>query len=168
MREPIEKSLRNKVKLGRWEDRTYYRLKETTEKSHRQIAKIIRDYQQVLQRSMLSEIFSRPLKREQSEGIVPEQSQIARFMTAMNLRCEKSRQTPTEYFENSGTKIYQNFPKELVDLFDLNKEGKGPKLSRIDRIISRARKIVWTEILPNLFSDPVKRNIENIVKMGVF
>jgi len=40
-REPMEKELKDKIKLGRWEDRTYYRLKDTTEMSHRHLAKII-------------------------------------------------------------------------------------------------------------------------------
>jgi len=59
---------------------------------------------------MLSEIFSRPLKREQTDGITPEQSRITRFMEALKFRIEKFPQLRSE---SGDVPEVQNIPREV-------------------------------------------------------
>eukprot|EP00794_Sanderia_malayensis_P000583 gene583-1243_t len=48
LKTPIEKELKDFVKIARWKDINYYAIKEATEKSHRSLHKFIRKYQEAL------------------------------------------------------------------------------------------------------------------------
>lgn len=48
-RKPIEKELKEHVKLCRWDDQTFFSLKESTTKAHRKLAKLSRSYAEVLE-----------------------------------------------------------------------------------------------------------------------
>ena len=48
LRDPIEKKLLEHVKICRWDEQSYYSLKEAAEKSHRKLFKYVKDYEQVL------------------------------------------------------------------------------------------------------------------------
>src|SRR5699024_1192324 len=65
MREPLEKDLKDKLKLGRWEDRSIVRVQENATRSHRHLAKIGRDYEKVLERP-ITEIIDSVSKHEGS------------------------------------------------------------------------------------------------------
>lgn len=45
LRTPIEKKLKDYVKIVRWKDINYWAIKETVEKSHKTLHKFIREYQ---------------------------------------------------------------------------------------------------------------------------
>ena len=49
LRIPIEKKLRDEVKLAKWDEQSYYALAESAEKSHMKLMKIVREYDEVLQ-----------------------------------------------------------------------------------------------------------------------
>jgi AAA ATPase containing von Willebrand factor type A (vWA) domain len=48
LRKPLEKKLKDEVKLAKWDEQSYYALAESTEKSHRKLMMIIHDYEEVL------------------------------------------------------------------------------------------------------------------------
>ena len=45
---PLEKRLRDLVKLSKWDDQSYYALQESADKSHRQLFKLAREYDGIL------------------------------------------------------------------------------------------------------------------------
>eukprot|EP00563_Minutocellus_polymorphus_P011097 CAMPEP_0181061420 /NCGR_PEP_ID=MMETSP1070-20121207/22512_1 /TAXON_ID=265543 /ORGANISM="Minutocellus polymorphus, Strain NH13" /LENGTH=5087 /DNA_ID=CAMNT_0023141375 /DNA_START=277 /DNA_END=15540 /DNA_ORIENTATION=+ len=49
LRGPIEKRLKDEVKLSKWDEQSYYSLAESTEKSHRKLMKYLREYDEVLE-----------------------------------------------------------------------------------------------------------------------
>lgn len=49
LRGPIEKRLKDEVKLSKWDEQSYYSLAESTEKSHRKLMKFLREYDDVLE-----------------------------------------------------------------------------------------------------------------------
>ena len=49
LREPIEKRLKDEVKLARWDEQTYYSLTESTEKSHFKLMRMMKEYDEVLE-----------------------------------------------------------------------------------------------------------------------
>lgn len=44
LRGPIEKRLKDEVKLSKWDEQSYYSLAESTEKSHRKLMEFLREY----------------------------------------------------------------------------------------------------------------------------
>jgi midasin (ATPase involved in ribosome maturation) len=54
LREPIEKRLKDEVKLAKWDEQSYYSLAESSEKNHRKLMKFLRDYDEALDTSVLS------------------------------------------------------------------------------------------------------------------
>ncbi|ORX62530.1 hypothetical protein DM01DRAFT_1278333, partial [Hesseltinella vesiculosa] len=53
LRKPIEKELKDFVKIATWKDVNVYALRQSAQKTHRQLHKCIRKYREVLQTSML-------------------------------------------------------------------------------------------------------------------
>ncbi|XP_046836565.1 midasin isoform X1 [Vespa crabro] len=51
---PIEKKLKDFVKIARWNDINYWSVKETVEKTHRTLHKFIKEYENVLKQNVLS------------------------------------------------------------------------------------------------------------------
>ena len=47
-RAPIEKKLKDEVKLAKWDEQTYYSLAESSEKSHRKLMMLVQEYEEVL------------------------------------------------------------------------------------------------------------------------
>ncbi|KAI8972107.1 hypothetical protein BDB01DRAFT_854805 [Pilobolus umbonatus] len=58
LRKPIEKDLKDFVKIATWKDVNIYALRQSATKTHRQLHKCIRKYREVLNRSMLTVIAS--------------------------------------------------------------------------------------------------------------
>ncbi|KAG0168625.1 AAA ATPase midasin [Apophysomyces sp. BC1034] len=56
MRKPIEKDLKDFVKIASWKDVNIYALRQSAQKTHRQLHKCIRKYREVLTNSMLTVI----------------------------------------------------------------------------------------------------------------
>ena len=54
LRDPIEKRLKDEVKLAKWDEQSYYALAESSEKNHRKLMKFLRDYDEALDTSVLS------------------------------------------------------------------------------------------------------------------
>ena len=54
LRGPIEKRLKDEVKLAKWDEQSYYSLAESSEKNHRKLMKFLRDYDEALDTSVLS------------------------------------------------------------------------------------------------------------------
>eukprot|EP00978_Attheya_sp_CCMP212_P021232 scaffold61822_cov52-Attheya_sp.AAC.5 len=48
LREPIEKRLKDEVKLAKWDEQSYYALSESSEKNHQKLMKFLREYDEVL------------------------------------------------------------------------------------------------------------------------
>ena len=48
-RQPMEKKLIDHVKLSKWDEQSYYSLKESAEKSHRTLFRIVREYKKILE-----------------------------------------------------------------------------------------------------------------------
>lgn len=45
MKKPIEEKFKDFLKLAKWDYSNYYRLKESVEKSHKTIVKILKEYE---------------------------------------------------------------------------------------------------------------------------
>nr|XP_023017788.1 midasin [Leptinotarsa decemlineata] len=54
LRSPIEKKLKDYVKIVRWKDINYWAIKETVDKSHKTLHKYMREFKEVLQQPVLS------------------------------------------------------------------------------------------------------------------
>jgi MoxR-like ATPase len=54
LRRPIEARLKDEVKLAKWDEQSYYALRESTEKNHRKLMKLLREYDDVLELSVSS------------------------------------------------------------------------------------------------------------------
>ncbi|CAM9174987.1 unnamed protein product, partial [Phaeothamnion confervicola] len=52
VRGSVERRLKEAAKLGRWDGQTYYALAESAEKSHRQLSKLLREYDDALESSV--------------------------------------------------------------------------------------------------------------------
>jgi len=61
-REPLEKDLRDFVKLAKWEDRGYYSMKQSAERAQRKLHKICRRYEDALRQPAARVIASASLK----------------------------------------------------------------------------------------------------------
>eukprot|EP01084_Bolivina_argentea_P006698 12686_1 len=49
---PIEKSILDEVKLGKWDDQTYYSLAEASQRTHRKLTRLLKAYDEVLESSV--------------------------------------------------------------------------------------------------------------------
>ena len=54
LRRPIETRLRDEVKLAKWDEQSYYALADSTEKNHRKLMKLLREYDDVLETTVSS------------------------------------------------------------------------------------------------------------------
>jgi MoxR-like ATPase len=54
LRRPIEARLRDEVKLAKWDEQSYYALAESSEKNHRKLMKLLREYDDVLELTVSS------------------------------------------------------------------------------------------------------------------
>ena len=54
LRRPIEARLRDEVKLAKWDEQSYYALRDSTEKNHRKLMKLLREYDDVLELTVSS------------------------------------------------------------------------------------------------------------------
>lgn len=54
LKSPIEKKLRDFVKIARWNDISYWAVKETVEKTHRTLHKFVKEFQNVLKQNVSS------------------------------------------------------------------------------------------------------------------
>jgi midasin (ATPase involved in ribosome maturation) len=61
-RQPLEERLRNEVKLAKWDEQSYYSLASSSEKNHRKLMTILRDYDEVL-RITIATILEKELQR---------------------------------------------------------------------------------------------------------
>ncbi len=53
MKAPIEKSILDEVKLGKWDDQTYYSLAEASQRTHRKLTRLLKSYDEVLKSSVV-------------------------------------------------------------------------------------------------------------------
>ncbi len=49
---PIEKSILDEVKVGKWDDQTYYSLAEASQRTHRKLTRLLKAYDEVLESSV--------------------------------------------------------------------------------------------------------------------
>ncbi len=49
---PIEKSILDEVKLGKWDDQTYYSLAEASQRTHRKLTRLLKAYDELLESSV--------------------------------------------------------------------------------------------------------------------
>ncbi len=75
---PIEKSILNEIKLGRWDDQTYYSLAESSQRTHRKLTRLLKAYDEVLESSV-----SPILNAELVKGIGEIQAGLAAAVTSM-------------------------------------------------------------------------------------
>lgn len=54
VRAPLEKRLKDEVKLAKWDQQSFYALVESTEKNHRKLMKVLREYDDALERPFSS------------------------------------------------------------------------------------------------------------------
>ena len=54
LREPIEKRLKDEVKLAKWDEQSYYSLAESSEKNHRKLMKCLREYDEALDTTVMT------------------------------------------------------------------------------------------------------------------
>ena len=64
LRQPIEKLLRDEVKLAKWDEQSYYALADSSERNHRKLMKFLREYDGVLDQPV-----SAMLEKHQCTGI---------------------------------------------------------------------------------------------------
>lgn len=158
-RSSIIKELNDKIKLGRWEDRNYYRLKETAEKSHRKIAKIIRDYTTILQ-TPIQEVLTKPFSRKKAHENAEKSAQpnanasSSEAPTAPKLKNKRKKKLA---FDFGSTLIRKSIPpiseisdakSDMVSLLSKDLAKDETILSKISRIRQRAFQIINTKIFP--------------------
>jgi len=88
LREPIEQKLKNEVKLAKWDEQSYYSLAESSEKSHRKLMMIVREYDDVLQSSV---------------GDILEESFLNGIRSNSEVTAGKSNEAPTTEIPSTAT-----------------------------------------------------------------
>ena len=136
LRKPMEKKLKDEVKLSKWDEQSYYALSDSTEKSHRKLMMIVHDYENILHTSV-----GRILEENFLNGIRPHSEVSAAGPPA---------QAVTDVPSNSSI-----FP-ELQD--DISKSAKGSMISTnralVDNLTNlRKVKRVWTMVDSDFIGD---------------
>ncbi|KAG8225225.1 hypothetical protein J437_LFUL012700, partial [Ladona fulva] len=76
LRKPIEKKLKDFVKIARWNDISYWSVKETVMKIHRTLHKHVREFEKILQYPV-SSVLTQPKEKETvEEGIWDKDNQV--------------------------------------------------------------------------------------------
>ncbi|XP_071447069.1 midasin [Hetaerina americana] len=75
LRNPIEKKLKEYVKIARWNDISYWSVKETISKAHRTLHKYVKEFEKVLQLPVSSALMNTKEKIDEDKGKEPEKGQ---------------------------------------------------------------------------------------------
>jgi MoxR-like ATPase len=135
---PIEKKLKDEVKLAKWDEQSYYSLAESSDKSHRKLNKHLRAYDAGLETtvsSVLEEILSKG-GRNKDDGDGPSTkvpSAKAMFPELeISSNAEKQGQTTIPFFFTSSVK--DDCPEAVAALTDdkylIGMKRYGTKVSR--------------------------------------
>jgi midasin (ATPase involved in ribosome maturation) len=112
LKKPIEAKLKSEVKLARWDEQSYYSLVESTEKNHRKLMRLLRDYDDVLEISV-----STILEQTYTEGI----------RSSSNMQNEPSISLPSkkEIFP-----LLENTNQEVLPMISLKSNNLGAGYDR--------------------------------------
>lgn len=88
---PIEKKLKNFVKIARWDDINYWVVKETVEKTHRTLHKFVKEYKNALKQNVSSCLIvkSEPYNTEINKGIWDDQNQRKNYINSTDFTVTK-------------------------------------------------------------------------------
>jgi midasin (ATPase involved in ribosome maturation) len=141
LRKPIEKKLKDDVKLAKWDEQSYYALTDSAEKSHRKLMMIVHEYEEVLDMSVgriLEEHFLSGVRSNSEVGpgatnqpvtqipsnssIFPElkddkskpsnkDSSVAIFDAIAKLRIQKRQWVVPDFYPFIGNKMILGIPK---------------------------------------------------------
>nr|CAI5832228.1 unnamed protein product [Callosobruchus analis] len=124
LRSPIEKKLKDYVKIVRWKDINYWAIKETIDKSHRTLHKYMREFRDVLQQPVMPHLHNLEIGTRESEGIWD----------------RPQRQNPSIHHYTLDADIY-------VAKQSLTKPGEGGILSKAESYFLKSRKLCKETIL---------------------
>ncbi|VEN38895.1 unnamed protein product, partial [Callosobruchus maculatus] len=127
LRSPIEKKLKDYVKIVRWKDINYWAIKETIDKSHRTLHKYMREFRDILQQPVMPHLHNLEIGTRETEGIWD----------------RPQRQNPSIHHYTLEADIYvarQSLTKKI-------QAGEGGILSKAESYFLKSRKLCKETIL---------------------
>ncbi|CAH0557511.1 unnamed protein product [Brassicogethes aeneus] len=146
LRSPIEKKLKDYVKIVRWKDINYWAIKETVEKSHRTLHKYIREYKDVLNQPVCTYLVNSTNNTTENVGIWD----------------RPQRQNPKTYHYTLDVDAYvtkQSLTKKISSTDVTIEEGI---LSKIDTYFLKSRKLCKDTILSTKYPTLIQ-NLDSFV-----
>ncbi|XP_054718528.1 midasin-like [Uloborus diversus] len=99
----IEKEIKDYVKICRWNDRNYYTVKQSVEKSHRFVVKHIKTFEDALKKPA-RQLFVLPSKEDAVSSEDP-------WTLSIKLEKRSNEQHQLKHFANRPEKVFQKIPK---------------------------------------------------------
>ena len=141
LRMPIEKKLNDHVKLSAWDEKTYYSLRESSEKSHRKLFQLVKEYKTILSAPVATYIDESVNSNAGAGGhddlgdLNPETSRYQRVLAGLSesppiQETSVSAQLTKRFFKSRYFLIiskYTNRAKELASKIDLENSSKIPE-----------------------------------------
>ena len=140
LREPIEKRLKDEVKLAKWDEQTYYSLTESSEKSHMKLMRFLKEYDevlewrvnQILEKNFLYGVRSSSESKGECATSIPQKNELFPQYSMKGLNAKSFLKNPLNFFDiskKSWTKT--DFPKGCKDKRLLGMEKYFNKLTRL-------------------------------------
>ncbi|KAG5308278.1 MDN1 protein, partial [Acromyrmex insinuator] len=141
LKAPIEKKLKDFVKIARWNDISYWAVKETVEKTHRTLHKLVKEFQNALKQAVSSclTVKSASYSTEMNKGIWDDEEHHKHITRPEDFIVTKSSQS---------VDVKVQFTSELITL--LTKARKVPYL---------CKEIILVNSYPN-----VRKEFENFIE----
>ncbi|KYN05743.1 Midasin [Cyphomyrmex costatus] len=161
LKAPIEKKLKDFVKIARWNDNNYWAVKETVEKTHRTLHKLVKEFQNALKQTVSTCLIVNP-----KDFIVTKSLQSvdvkAQFISELNTLLKKARKAPCRCEEIIRRNSYPSVRRKLEDFIESYMEQSVRlREKNIDRSLpknkqkSQAKSILQQKkmMLANYFKD---------------
>ncbi|XP_015604930.1 midasin [Cephus cinctus] len=144
LKAPIEKKLKDYVKIARWNDISYWAIKETVEKTHRALHKFIKEFETGLKESVAGCLIIKPLpyNAEADKGIWDRQSERIATINPQHFILPKI--TEEQYNLDSGS-------------------TKTDLISRADKLLNKSRKLCNETILMSSYPG-LRTGLEQLIE----
>jgi midasin (ATPase involved in ribosome maturation) len=175
LRKPIEKDLKDFVKIATWKDVNIYALRQSASKTHRQLHKCIRKYREVLANSMLTVIANyneehamyqygddRKYQKDINHGLIDQLSQPQFWLTKTEVPTfeEQSWTPPKQYLSNLPLTLNRLRTYCRNDIFVADKESqKLPLEAFMTEMIEQIK--YFQKETPSILTEENKKQVTN-------
>eukprot|EP00979_Chaetoceros_neogracilis_P011124 scaffold2695_cov256-Chaetoceros_neogracile.AAC.6 len=118
LQKPIEKKLKDDVKLAKWDEQSYYALTDSAEKSHRKLMMIVHEYEEVLDMSV-----GRILEENFLNGVRCN-SEVGPGATSQAVTEVPSNSSIFPHLHDEKSKVSKNMPFAMFDTIVILRASK--------------------------------------------